>query len=163
MLIGIWPFPDIKCGPLWLFPWTLHICFVSPVLQPLFFFPLPPTASETLGERSSGQKSRRSPLQTLYDGDQVGPLSVTLTLFHAEPLCVCVCVSLSPFHLNVINEQTWIWCHVESIKKKQNYNNYCKVGVWLIRLRKSCCLTSADIMSVTVPVRRVCVCVVWVY
>uniref|UniRef100_A0A3Q3L6K5 Carbohydrate sulfotransferase n=1 Tax=Labrus bergylta TaxID=56723 RepID=A0A3Q3L6K5_9LABR len=28
-------------------------------------------ASEPLGDRSSGQKSRRSPLQTLYEGDQV--------------------------------------------------------------------------------------------
>ena len=31
------------------------------------------SASEPASERTNGQKSRRSPLQTLYDGDQVSP------------------------------------------------------------------------------------------
>lgn len=162
MLIGIWPFPDIKCGPLWLFPWTLHICFVSPVLQPLFFFPSPPQPRRH-SENGAAGRSQGGALCRHFTTVIRSVRSLWRSHSSTLSLCVCVCVSLSPFHLNVINEQTWIWCHVESIKKKQNYNNYCKVGVWLIRLRKSCCLTSADIMSVTVPVRRVCVCVVWVY
>ncbi|KAM7402565.1 hypothetical protein PAMP_017791 [Pampus punctatissimus] len=40
------------------------------------------SASEPVGERSSGQKSRRSPLQALYDGDQLHPSSLlTVTGF----------------------------------------------------------------------------------
>lgn len=71
---------------------TRHICFVSCFTRSFFFF-LPfsfsSSASETLGERSSGQKSRRSPLQTLYDGDQVSALSLQLP--HPPPSLQIVC------------------------------------------------------------------------
>ncbi|CAB1457776.1 unnamed protein product [Pleuronectes platessa] len=43
-------------------------CFIMVVV---YFNSNLKTASEQVGERSSGQKSRRSPLQTLYDGDQI--------------------------------------------------------------------------------------------
>lgn len=53
--------------------------FVLPYLVQNYKYLLPlivclSSASEPDGERSSGQKSRRSPLQALYDGDQVSPL-----------------------------------------------------------------------------------------
>lgn len=80
----------------------------------LFFSPFPYSASETLGERSSGQKSRRSPLQTLYDGDQVSSHSLTLrssVVFSGVTFTTTVAV---------VQEQTTplpgmkpcIWCHV---------------------------------------------------
>nr|XP_046240794.1 carbohydrate sulfotransferase 11 [Scatophagus argus] len=43
-------------------------CFIMVIL---YFNNSLKQASEPVGDRSSGQKSRRSPLQTLYDGDQV--------------------------------------------------------------------------------------------
>lgn len=67
---------------------TRHICFLSRFTRS-FFFSFSPTASETLGDRSSGQKSRRSPLQTLYDGDQVSALSLQLP--HPPPSLQAVC------------------------------------------------------------------------
>lgn len=45
------------------------------------------SASEPASERTNGLKSRRSPLQTLYDGDQVS-LSATMGLIHPAAILV---------------------------------------------------------------------------